>query len=68
MVWARHYRFNRRIGEGISVFNPGDQPVKNNVIHNFADSGTIEYASEKFIRSTLSVFTICQDQQWCLCA
>lgn len=36
MIWARHYRFNRRIGEGISVFNPGDPPIKNNVIHNLA--------------------------------
>lgn len=34
MVWARHYRFNRRVGEGITVFNPGDFPVKNNVLHN----------------------------------
>jgi predicted Ser/Thr protein kinase len=34
MIWARHYRFNRRLGEGISVFNPGDTPVNNNVLHN----------------------------------
>src|SRR5690554_446419 len=34
MIWARHYRFNRRLGEGISVFNPGDSPVNNNVLHN----------------------------------
>lgn len=34
MIWTRHYRFNRRVGEGISVFNPGDPPIRNNVIHN----------------------------------
>lgn len=34
MIWARPYRFNRRIGEGISVFNPGDAPLKNKVLHN----------------------------------
>lgn len=34
MIWARPYRFNRRIGEGISVFNPGDTPLKNKVLHN----------------------------------
>jgi len=28
MVHARPYQFNRRLGEGISIFNPGDQPDK----------------------------------------
>jgi hypothetical protein len=34
MVYARPYQVNRRLGEGISVFNPGDrrsrQPVQTN--------------------------------------
>jgi len=34
MVYARHYRFNRRLGEGISIFNPGDPPPKNIVLYN----------------------------------
>ncbi len=34
MVYARHYRFNRRLGEGITVFNPGDPPTKHTVIRN----------------------------------
>ena len=34
MVYARHYRFNRRVGEGISVFSPGDQQPRNNVVYN----------------------------------
>lgn len=28
MLYARPYRFNRRLGEGISVFNPGDKQLK----------------------------------------
>ncbi len=28
MVKVRHYKFDRRLGEGISVFNPGDAPIK----------------------------------------
>ena len=28
MLYARPYRFNRRLGQGISVFNPGDIPLK----------------------------------------
>lgn len=34
MLWARPYSFNRRIGEGITVFNPGDAPLKTMVIRN----------------------------------
>ena len=33
-VYARPFAVNRRLGEGISVFNPGDKPLRNNVIHN----------------------------------
>jgi predicted Ser/Thr protein kinase len=28
MIFARPYRFNRRLGEGISVYNPGDRPTR----------------------------------------
>ncbi len=28
MVKVRRYKFDRRLGEGISVFNPGDKPMK----------------------------------------
>ena len=34
MVYARPYRFNRRLGEGISVYNPGDRPVRQNFWKN----------------------------------
>ena len=34
MLYARPYRFNRRLGEGISVFNPGDRPTKQHVLTN----------------------------------
>ena len=27
MVKARPYKFDRRVGEGVSIFNPGDKPV-----------------------------------------
>ncbi len=32
MVYARSYKFDRRLGEGISVFNPGDKQMPNDVI------------------------------------
>ena len=33
-VHARPYIFNRRIGEGVSVFNPGDKPLRYGVMSN----------------------------------
>ncbi|MGB3211215.1 MAG: serine protein kinase PrkA [Desulforhopalus sp.] len=33
-VFARPYIFNRRLGEGVSVFNPGDKPLQRNIINN----------------------------------
>ena len=34
MVYARPYRFSRRLGEGISIFNPGDKPMRQDVLSN----------------------------------
>jgi predicted Ser/Thr protein kinase len=34
MIYVRPYHFNRRIGEGIAVYNPGDQPDKNSICYN----------------------------------
>lgn len=31
---ARPYIFNRRLGEGVSVFNPGDKPLRNTILSN----------------------------------
>jgi predicted Ser/Thr protein kinase len=32
MLYARPYQFNRRLGEGISVFNPGDRPMRQHIL------------------------------------
>jgi predicted Ser/Thr protein kinase len=34
MIYARPYRFNRKTGDGIAVYNPGDPPSKNSICHN----------------------------------
>jgi len=31
-IFARPYVYNRRLGDGISVFNPGDKPLRRNVM------------------------------------
>jgi predicted Ser/Thr protein kinase len=33
-VFARPYVYNRRLGEGVSVFNPGDKPLSRSVLTN----------------------------------
>ena len=34
MLAARPYRFNRRLGEGISIFSPGDKPLRQQILNN----------------------------------
>lgn len=31
IIYARPYRFNRQLGEGISIYNPGDEPISQKV-------------------------------------
>ncbi len=33
-IFARPYVYNRRLGEGVSVFNPGDKPLRQTVLTN----------------------------------
>ena len=68
MIWARHYRFNRRIGEGISVFNPGDTPLKNKVLHNPAiqarlnsllkNSTEVHYLYSRYAKTNNGVYAL----------
>jgi len=68
MLYARPYYFNRRIGNGISVFNPGDQPLKRNIISNdmlqnrinalFQDSNLIHYIYSNFARVNNGIYAL----------
>jgi predicted Ser/Thr protein kinase len=68
MLYARPYYFNRRMGTGISVFNPGDQPLKQNVISNqmlqnrinalFQDSNVINYIGSNFARINNGIYAL----------
>lgn len=68
MIWARHYQLNRRLGEGISVFSPGDQPLSNNVIRNSAiqarlnallkDSSGIHYLYSRLAKTNNGVYAL----------
>ncbi len=68
MLYARPYYFNRRLGNGISVFNPGDQPLQQNVISNqmlqnrinalFQDSNIINYICSNFAKINNGIYAL----------
>jgi predicted Ser/Thr protein kinase len=68
MICARPYRFNRRLGEGISVFNPGDPPLPQKAISNphyqqrlnnlFRDSREVRYVFSRYAKTNNGVFAI----------
>ena len=68
MLYARPYRFSRRLGEGISVFNPGDQPLKQNVMSNtmlqrrinnlLRDSNLVKYIFSQYAKTNSGVYAL----------
>ncbi len=68
MLYARPYRFSRRLGEGISVFNPGDHPMKQNVMSNtmlqrrinnlLRDSNLVKYIFSQYAKTNNGVYAL----------
>ena len=68
MLYARPYYFNRRLGSGISVFNPGDRPLKMNIMSNemlqnrinilFQDSNLIQYLYSRFAKINNGIYAL----------
>lgn len=68
MIHARPYRFNRRMGEGITVFNPGDKPMKQVVMTNailqrkidmlFGDSNQVKYLFSSFAKTNNGIYAL----------
>ncbi|MBU2455899.1 MAG: serine protein kinase PrkA, partial [Proteobacteria bacterium] len=68
MLYARPYYFNRRLGNGISVFNPGDSPLKQNILSNemlqnrindlFQDSNVINYMYSRFAKINNGIYAL----------
>jgi predicted Ser/Thr protein kinase len=67
-VSARPFAIDRRLGEGISVFNPGDAPLRQNVHHNemiqrnldqqFCSSRPISYLFSSFARTNNGIYAL----------
>jgi predicted Ser/Thr protein kinase len=68
MIYARPYRFNRRMGEGISVFNPGDKPMRQNILTNpilqqrintvLRDSNLVKYLYSQYAKTNNGIYAL----------
>jgi len=68
LLYARPYIFNRRIGEGISVFNPGDKPLKQDVYKNdilqsrinhlLKDSNQVKYYFSSYAKTNNGIYAL----------
>ncbi len=68
MVHARRFRFSRRLGEGITVFYPGDRPLKKSAIANpmvqrmidtfFRDSNCVRYIYSHYAKTNNGIYSL----------
>lgn len=68
MLYARIFRINRRLGEGVSVFNPGDRPLHDPVISNpmlqsrvdgmFRDSNQVKVVHSRYARINNGIYAL----------
>jgi predicted Ser/Thr protein kinase len=66
MLYARPFRFGRRLGEGVSVFNPGDRPLRQHVLSNtmlqrringlLKDSSQVNYLYSRYAKTNNGVY------------
>jgi len=67
-IYARPFQFNRRLGEGISVFNPGDKPLSKPVLTNemlqnrinriFRDSNQVNYIFSRYAKTNNGIYAL----------
>jgi len=67
-LYARPYSFNRRMGEGISVYNPGDKPMRHNLMGNpmlqrrinflLKDSNEVKYIFSRFAKTNNGIYAL----------
>ncbi len=68
MLYARAYHFNRRLGEGITVFNPGDRPLRQNVLGNpmiqrrinalSTNGGQVKYIFSQYAKTNNGIYAL----------
>jgi predicted Ser/Thr protein kinase len=68
MVCARRYIFNRRLGQGISVFNPGDRVTRTSLLTNqllqnqlnglLRDSNRVRYVYSRYANTNNGIYAL----------
>ncbi len=68
LLFARPYQFNRRLGEGISVYNPGDKPLRQNILTNtiiqnrinrfLKDSNKVKYIFSPYAKTNNGIHSL----------
>ncbi len=68
MLYARPYQFNRRLGEGISVLNPGDKPLRQYILSNpmlqtringlLRDSNQVKYLFSRYAKTNNGIYAL----------
>ncbi|MCP4215085.1 MAG: serine protein kinase PrkA [bacterium] len=68
MLYAEPYQFNRRLGNGISVYNPGDKPLRKAVMSNemlqhrldglLKDSNRVRYLYSHYARTNNGIYAL----------
>lgn len=68
MVYTRPYRFSRRLGEGISIYNPGDKPMREEVLTNpvvqreidarFKASTRVHYVFSRYAKTNNGIYAL----------
>ncbi|MGD9875162.1 serine protein kinase PrkA [Desulfococcus sp.] len=68
MVYVRPYHFNRRLGQGISVFNPGDKPMRQTTMTNpmlqrrineiLRDSNQVNYIFSRYAKTNNGIYAL----------
>ncbi|MFH0783768.1 MAG: serine protein kinase PrkA [Pseudomonadota bacterium] len=67
-IFARPYVYNRRLGEGVSVFNPGDKPLRQSVLTNevlqkkldamLAGSKHVSYIYSRYAKTNNGIYAL----------
>ena len=67
-IYARPYVYNRRLGEGVSVFNPGDKPLRQTVLSNevlqkkldamLAGSKHVSYIYSRYAKTNNGIYAL----------
>lgn len=68
MLYVRPYYYNRRLGEGISVFNPGDKTMRQSILTNgmlqkqinevLKDSNQVKYIFSRYAKTNNGIYAL----------